>query len=118
MKVLIAVRLAWAALLMCCPKALLRVAGEAGPDRRLLVVARVLGIRHLAEAWMEHGRGKRRIEAARLVDGLHAASAFAFGLASKRHRRVAFVDAGVATGFALSSIWYEARTADRASRCW
>lgn len=107
MTALAATRLGWAAVLMVRPEAVLRVAGgEAHPDRRWRALARVLGARHAGQVLLAHSRRQRRTEAVALVDGLHAASAFGFGLCSKRHRRLAFADAAVATTFALSSIWY------------
>lgn len=100
----VAARLAWATLLMCCPRAVLRAAGDKDPDRSWLVAARMLGVRHVAQVWVERSGRPRRIEAVALVDGVHAVSAFGFGWYAKPHRRLAFTDAAVAALFALSAL--------------
>jgi hypothetical protein len=65
-----------------------------------VVVARILGVRHLAQAWLERDGRHDRSEIGAGVDALHAVSALGFGLCARRHRRVAFLDAAVASVFA------------------
>jgi hypothetical protein len=96
MSPIIAARLGWAAQLMCCPQAVLRVGGDTDPGRRWLVVARVLSVRHVAQGCVERRRRPHRIEVVAVIDGLHAATGFGFGLYSRWHRCLAFTDAGVA----------------------
>jgi hypothetical protein len=67
MTAVVAARLASATLLMCCPRAVLRAAGDKDPDRRWLVAARVLGVRHVAQVWVERSGRPRRIEAVALA---------------------------------------------------
>jgi hypothetical protein len=97
-------RIAWAALLLGTPALVRRAAGEDEPDRTWAVVARVLGARHLAQAWLERDGRRDRIEIGAGVDALHAVSALGFGLRTRRHRRLAFLDAAVACSFALWSL--------------
>jgi hypothetical protein len=97
-------RIAWAALLLCSPVSLRRAAGESEPDTTWAAVARVLGVRHLAQAWLERDGRRERNEIGAGVDALHAVSALGFGLCARRHRRVAFLDAAVAGAFAIWSL--------------
>jgi hypothetical protein len=97
-------RIAWAALLLCSPVWLRRAAGEPEPDAVWAVVAPILGVRHLAQAWLERDGRRDRIEIGAGVDAVHAVSALGFGLGARRHRRVAFLDAAVAGAFVFWSL--------------
>lgn len=93
------VRTGWALALLAAPGPVVRVVGGRDEPASRWVV-RVLGARHLVEAAVEirHGRGVRRAGAA--IDGIHSCTAMAFGLADRRWRRPALIDAGVAAAFA------------------
>ncbi len=97
---LIVTRLAWAAILLILPGKVFMALGGGAPDRRWRMVARVLGVRHLAEALLERRGGTGRIRTAALVDTLHAASAVSFAALDSGYRRVGLTDACVAGSFA------------------
>lgn len=102
---LTAVRAAYGTVLLCAPARAAALAGGAPPDRRVRTVARVLGIRHLAQAsvtaWcpcpavLLLGAG---------TDVTHAASMLAIA-ARPRRRRAALTDAGAAAVFALAGLF-------------
>lgn len=95
-------RAAWGALLLTAPGVLLSAAGDrdVGPGPRRLV--RLLGARHLAEVIVSQTVPATR-KWAGVADALHAATAVAVAVRSRRWRRAAIVDALVATTFAVTA---------------
>ena len=87
-------------MLLACPNALLRAVGETRVDPKMRVLARVLALRHLAQIWLTRSGNVRRLKLSARIDAIHAASALAFGVIDRQHRRVAFLDAAVAAAFA------------------
>jgi len=79
---------------------LLRAVGDPG-DRPARFAARVLGARHLVQAAALAGSGgPAATRAGAAVDGLHAASMAALGLAVPGHRRAALASGAVAAWMA------------------
>ena len=103
MNPLAAVRGAFGLTLMVAPGATARRAsGGARIDEPTLLVARVLGARHVLQAALV---GRRTGALARLgvaIDLVHAATALALGATDSRHRRLAFTNAGAAAVFAAA----------------
>lgn len=107
------VRVAWGSFLVYAPDRAVALLG--GPSevagRR---VARVLGVRHLAQGVGEvllarrGGAGRARHLGA-VVDALHAASAVGLAVADHRWRRAALIDASVAIAFAGGGLLVDAR---------
>jgi hypothetical protein len=110
---LTAVRVVWATLLLGAPGTMLRVMGGDAPTRRWQLVARVLGVRHLAEALLEWRGRPDRVRTAALVDTIHAVSIVGFALVARSHRRVALADATVAGSFAAFGWWLATQQASR-----
>ncbi len=107
-----AVRAGWGAALLLRPGPVLRAAGGADEERTVLV-ARVLGVRELAQAGVLLARPTPGVVRAGIgVDVLHAASAVALAVLDTSHRRVALRNAATATGWALLGV------ARSASRSW
>ncbi len=100
---LVAVRLAWAGLLLGFPRLVERAAGGGANDRTWLVLARVLGTRHLIEAGLELKGTPPRAELAAVVDSLHALSVTALVSFDRRRWRAALLDALMAWVFAAWS---------------
>ena len=99
------VRGAWGLTLVAVPGWLItKCGGEA--TRRSRGVARVLGARHLLQAVVEARGGRRpgggRSVLGRSVDLSHAGTAVALAATDRRWRRVASLDAVIATGFAAA----------------
>lgn len=94
-----AVRAGWGALLLGAPGLVLRSFGHR-PVRPQTLVVRALGARHLAQAALISPTSPRwtRVAGA-AVDGLHAATAVALGVADRRWRRAVLADAAVAGAF-------------------
>jgi hypothetical protein len=83
---------------------------EAGA-RRARLVARVLGVRHLAQAaftagteWADPGN-PLPLGGGAAVDVLHAASMFGLGAVDRRVRRTALTDALLETALAAAGAW-------------
>ncbi len=96
-------RLVYGAVLATAPAFAVRVVGSRPLDRRALVVVRVLGVRHLAQAALVGpGAGPLTMLAATLTDALHAASMVGLGAVSHARRRVAVCDAIVGTVFTVT----------------
>jgi hypothetical protein len=102
MKVVSAIRGAYGTALLLVPSRVLAAYGASADEAPSRAVARVLGARHVAQAVATRGGKLSRIGA--VVDGLHAASMFAFAAASDEYRRPALIDGCVATTFALSGL--------------
>ena len=114
------VRLLWGALLLGAPRAVLRVAPGRDPDdqreRRVRVVVRVLGARHLLQGAAELALGPDAVAAGRVgaaVDAAHSLSMVALAGFDRRRRVVASTDAAVAAAFAASGALLWQRRASR-----
>jgi len=101
LSILTSTRIAWAALLLVAPDLVMRALDGPPPDRRWRIVARVLGLRHLAEAWFERSGRPSRLSGAALVDTLHALSVVGYATLDPLHRRASLADASVAGCFAV-----------------
>lgn len=88
--------------LLVRPRPVLRALGGRAPDRASIIYARVLGVRHLAEALLILRHPTRKVVLAGVaVDAVHAISSVL--LAERRHhRRLAAINAGVAAGMAVA----------------
>lgn len=99
-----AVRAGWGAALVLRPDQVVRTASGQSPTTASRAVARILGIRHLAQAaatlhW--HSRTARDLGLA--TDLLHAGTGLGLAVLSTRWRRGALIDASLATAFAATS---------------
>ncbi len=80
-------------------------------DRVSAVVARVLGLRHLAQALIIDRAGTRNwLLLGAAIDATHALSMVGLAVVSRERRRLAALDAALAGGLAANGIW-EARNA-------
>jgi hypothetical protein len=95
------IRAGWGLILLIVPGTVLRLFGAADTDCTPRRVMRVLGARHLAQAGAEYRLGGRAREIGIGVDLLHGTSSIMCSVVSPTWRRVALVDAGVATAFAV-----------------
>ena len=96
-------RAGYGAALLCAPGPMIRLCTGQIPSRRASQVARVLGIRHLAQAAiMAWAPGPEMVTAAVAIDLLHAASMLAFAASYKSLRRAELADAVVAATLAVT----------------
>ncbi|MEZ0491285.1 hypothetical protein AB2L28_03445 [Kineococcus sp. TBRC 1896] len=98
-------RAVWGTALLTVPHVLLRRAGGPGADDdRAVTVARVLGVRHLAQAALTGASPGRTVLVLGAVgDAAHAASMLALARVDPARRRVALVDAVLALGWGAAS---------------
>ena len=106
-------RAAYGAALCCAPAPMLRLEGgpgaEAGPGAR--AVARVLGVRHLAQAVLSLARPTPAVLALGAgTDALHSTSMIALAALDHPRRRLGLSDSLVAAAFA-GGTWALARSA-------
>lgn len=95
-RALTAARLGWAAVLLLAPASSLRGAGVPSA-----AVARVLGVRHLAQALLATAAPRPVVQrGSALVDAVHTGSCLVVAAVSPRWRRAALVDAVIEAGFA------------------
>lgn len=105
------VRAAYGALLLLAPGAAVRLASGEPADPASTLVGRVLGLRHLAQALVMDRAGNRdRLLVGAAIDAAHALSMLGLAASNREHRRVAALDAVLATGLAISGL-REARDA-------
>lgn len=97
----LAIRISWGVTLLVGPAQMLRTFGGADDGRGARFVMRILGVRHLVQAGLEYRFGGRARKVGVYVDLLHGATSVGFGLFQPTWRRAAFIDAGVAGGFAV-----------------
>ncbi len=98
-------RLAYGAVLLLAPTALLARLTRFGLDRRARLVARVLGVRELLQAELVRRRPTRgRQLAGAGVDAVHAASMIALARADQGRRRAALHNAASAVLLALGGL--------------
>ena len=82
---------------------MIRVCTGRSPSLRARRVARVLGVRHLAQAAITaRAQGPEMITAGSAIDLCHAASMLAFAAASQSLRRAELADALVAAALAVA----------------
>lgn len=94
-----------AALLVAPDMLTRRVTGEPA-GRGVTIVGRLLGARHLGQALIAGRSGSRTwLLAGVLADVAHALTMIAVALVSTDHRRLAALDALVASGWALTGLW-------------
>jgi hypothetical protein len=93
-----AIRAAYGTALLAVPRSVLSVYGASPGDDTAVVVARVLGARHLLQGLVQRRGRAPRLGA--MVDLVHAASMFALASVGGEHRRPALIDGTIATGFA------------------
>ncbi|MFI7070748.1 hypothetical protein COO58_13730 [Micromonospora sp. WMMA1996] len=93
-------RVAWGALLLVAPGALLRPVGPATPAA--LATLRVLGARHLVQAAVTVRRpAPGTFLAGAAVDAVHALSTLALAAVDRRQRHAALADTAVAAVWAV-----------------
>lgn len=98
---------AWGLLLLADPSLPLRAVRDAAPDRRALVVARVLGGRHVVQAGLSGLRPAPEVLAMGVwVDAVHAVTALGLAGTDRSRSRLALVDATVAATFAAVG-WHD-----------
>lgn len=106
-------RAAYGCALLLMPGALLRMGGRAPAPPAAVTVARVLGTRNVLQAGATIARPTAPTGGlGAAVDALHAATGVALAVVSPRWRRIALVDAAIATGLAATG-WRGARQARR-----
>jgi hypothetical protein len=96
-------RAGYGAALLCAPGPMIGVVTGKPPSRRACQVARVLGVRHLAQAAVTAlNPGPEVVALGVVVDLLHAASMFAFAAAVPDLRDAELADALAATALAVA----------------
>jgi len=99
-----AVRALWGTALLVAPGRVVRATG-AEPDARVRVVARVLAVRHLAQASVLATSTSPRVHrSSAAVDASHGLSMVALAVVDRSRRRPAFLSAAVATAFAVAGL--------------
>ncbi|HET9875398.1 MAG TPA: hypothetical protein VFQ37_06485 [Mycobacterium sp.] len=99
------IRTGWGALLLLVPNTVASHTPAGSLDARARLVGRILGARHLVQAWYTGADPSgRRLAVGAGVDGLHATSMLSLAALSPRHRRPALADAAAAAGFAAAGI--------------
>lgn len=106
MRFAVAARAIYGASLLLVPEALIRVAsGEPGDRAPVVVVARILGLRHLVQALTIERKGTRNwLLVGAAIDMTHALSMVGIAVLSRDHRRLAALDAALATGLATNGL--------------
>jgi hypothetical protein len=96
-------RAGYGAALLCAPGPMIGVITGQPPSRRARRVARILGVRHLAQAAVTAlNPGPEVVALGVVVDLLHAASMFAFAAAVPDLRRAELADALAASALAVA----------------
>lgn len=97
-------RAAWGLTAVVAPALLVRGVGGVPPDRRAVVVTRVLGVRHLVQAVVSFlSPGPAVLAVGAWVDGAHSLSALGLALVDRPRARVALTDAAIAAAWGLAS---------------
>jgi len=68
-------------------------------DKRMMMIARLLGLRHLIQAVCTRTRPSRQVGV--VVDMVHSVSMLLVALSDAKRRKAALLDAAVAGGFAI-----------------
>ena len=102
MRRLEALRGGWGVLLLVAPEyALRRIGGVPDPDRKAVVVTRVLGGRQSVQALLSGSTPSPAVMAVGVwVDGIHALTAGVLAATDRRRRRTAGLDAVIAAAWA------------------
>ena len=96
-------RAGYGAALLCAPGPLIGLCTGQPPSPRARAVARVLGVRHLAQAAVTAlCPGPEVVALGAVVDLLHAASMFALAAVDQTPRRAEFADGLAATALAVA----------------
>jgi hypothetical protein len=96
-------RAGYGAALLCAPGPMIGVVTGLPPSRRARQIARILGVRHLAQAAVTAlNPGPEVVALGVVVDLLHAASMFAFAAVVPDLRRAEVADALAATALAVA----------------
>ena len=96
-------RASYGAALLCAPGPIIGVVTGRPPSPRARQVARILGVRHLAQAAVTAvNTGPEVVALGTVVDLLHAASMFAFAAVVPDLRRAELADALAATTLAVA----------------
>jgi hypothetical protein len=96
-------RAGYGAALLCAPGPMIGVVTGQPPSRRARQVARILGVRHLAQAAITAlNPGPEVVALGVVVDLLHAASMYAFAAVLPDLRRAELADALAATALAIA----------------
>jgi hypothetical protein len=96
-------RAGYGAALLCAPGPMIGVVTGQPPSRRARQIARVLGVRHLAQAAITAlNPGPEVVALGVIVDLLHAASMFAFAAVVPDLRQAELADALAATALAVA----------------
>ncbi|MCV7199659.1 hypothetical protein [Mycobacterium angelicum] len=102
-------RAAWGAVLLFAPSAVLSALHGVQADRKALVVTRILGARHLVQAWVSGINPSRGMLAAgAVVDAIHSLTAFGLGILDRRRLQGGVADGIVAAVWAGFG-WHQAR---------
>lgn len=106
MKYAVAARAIYGVSLLLVPGALVRVASDELADLApTLIMGRVLGLRHLAQALTIERKGTRNwLLVGAAIDAAHALSMVGIAALSRNHRRLAALDAALATGLATNGL--------------
>lgn len=97
-------RAAWGAALVVAPQRVIRATGHRQPPEHAVVVARLLGLRHLGQAAAAADIGTPVTGAlSAAVDAIHAVTAAALAAADSSWRRLAALDAALAAGFSVGA---------------
>ncbi len=100
-------RAAWGLGLLCRPREILSHVHGLQVDRRSVVVGRILGARHLAQAVGSGVRPSPEVLALGIwVDTVHAGSAVGLAVVDRNRARAGLVDTVAAAGWAAAG-WYD-----------
>lgn len=103
------VRAVRGALLLLAPSAVLSALHGVQVDRKALVVTRILGVRHLVQAWVSGVNPSRAMVVAGAgVDAIHSLTAFGLGVLDRRRLQGGVADGIVAAVWAGFG-WHQAR---------
>jgi hypothetical protein len=100
MRAVAAVRALYGAALLAVPERILALYGGHPSHAAERAVARILGARHVAQAFVTRNGAFRRLGAA--VDVIHAASMFGLAAISEPHRQPALIDGTIAAALSIT----------------
>lgn len=97
-EIVMVTRVGLALALIARPQRVLRLAGTA-VDKRAIAFARLLGARHLVQVSAQALSWNRVLRVCALIDTLHASSMFILAVIDRPRRKVAIIDASLASAF-------------------